>query len=154
MCTCVCRDGATFNQSRPVVDPVSPPPVVEPPQQLPGEPCTTEIITPWTEIRLPHQKDSYEPSEMFSNIVNIQEDSVFAVADSAGRCQHFEVYVDDQVIGQTDGIGALDNFACGTPENCMKHHGGSHGYFTLPKGELSPSYNYIARRFIRPWTNM
>jgi hypothetical protein len=36
----------------------------------------------------------------------------------------------------------------------MKHHGGSHGYFTLPKGELRPSYNYIARRFIRHWTNM
>ncbi|KAJ6198187.1 hypothetical protein J3E72DRAFT_268456 [Bipolaris maydis] len=133
-CACTCSDGMTFNQPRPpVVDPVPPP--VEPPHQLVDKPCTTEIIQPWREIQLPHVKNSYEPSQMFEHEVEVAEGSVFVVADSAGRCQHFEVFVDGVSIGETDGPGELDNFRCGTPEECMEKHGGSKGYFTLP-GDL------------------
>ncbi|KAJ5061055.1 hypothetical protein J3E74DRAFT_405923 [Bipolaris maydis] len=141
-CACTCSDGMTFNQPRPpVVDPVPPP--VEPPHQLVDKPCTTEIIQPWREIQLPHVKNSYEPSQMFEHEVEVAEGSVFVVADSAGRCQHFEVFVDGVSIGETDGPGELDNFRCGTPEECMEKHGGSKGYFTLPGGKHTIGLRWI-----------
>ncbi|KAL6160242.1 hypothetical protein ACJBU6_01589 [Exserohilum turcicum] len=144
LCSCTCRDGATFNQSRPSPsDIVVPPPTLEPARQLVEKPCTTEVITPWTEIRLPHERGSPEPSEMFSNIVNLMEDSFLAVADSNGRCQHFEVYIDDELIGETYGTGELDNTNCGRPEQCMEDFGGSHGYFTLPKGQHTIGLRWV-----------
>ncbi|KAB2100294.1 hypothetical protein AG0111_0g11256 [Alternaria gaisen] len=131
-CGCVCRDGATFNQTRPgsLID-VTPPPVS---QQLPGEPCMADVIVPWTDIELPHEPNSYEPSNMYEDVVDVPEDSVFLVADSAQRCQHFEVYVDGEKVGVTNGDGPLDKSACGDAETCIKKNGGSHGYFTLLKG--------------------
>ncbi|RYN65525.1 hypothetical protein AA0117_g12098 [Alternaria alternata] len=131
-CGCVCRDGATFNQTRPgpVID-VTPPPVS---QQLPGKPCMAEVFVPWKDIDLPHTKNSYEPSNMYDEMVHVPEDSVFVVADSLGRCQHFEVFVDGEKVGVTNGDGPLDASPCGDPETCIEKNGGSHGYFTLQKG--------------------
>ncbi|RYO57894.1 hypothetical protein AA0116_g7325 [Alternaria tenuissima] len=131
-CGCVCRDGATFNQTRPgfLVD-VTPPPVA---QQLPGKPCMADVFVPWKNIDLPHTPNTYEPSEMYDEVVHVPEDSVFVVADSAQRCQHFEVYVDGEKVGVTNGDGPLDASACGDAETCIEKNGGSHGYFTLQKG--------------------
>ena len=131
-CGCVCRDGATFNQKRPgsIVD-VTPPPVA---QQLPGKPCMADVFVSWKDIDLPHEPNSYEPSNMYDEVVYVPEDSVFVVADSAQRCQHFEVYVDGKKVGVTNGDGPLDASDCGKAETCIEKNGGSHGYFTLQKG--------------------
>jgi hypothetical protein len=93
-----------------------------------------EVFVPWKDIDLPHTKDSYEPSNMYDEMVHVPEDSVFVVADSLGRCQHFEVFVDGEKVGVTNGDGPLDNWPCGDPETCIEKNGGSHGYFTLQKG--------------------
>ncbi|OAG19967.1 hypothetical protein CC77DRAFT_147552 [Alternaria alternata] len=140
-CGCVCRDGATFNQTRPgsLVD-VTLPPVS---QQLPGKPCMAEVFVPWKDIDLPHTKDSYEPSNMYDEMVHVPEDSVFVVADSLGRCQHFEVFVDGEKVGVTNGDGPLDNWPCGDPETCIEKNGGSHGYFTLQKGSHAIGLRWI-----------
>ncbi|KAH8642358.1 hypothetical protein IG631_05300 [Alternaria alternata] len=69
--------------------------------------------------------------------VDILEDSVLLVADARERCQHFEVYINDQFEGETFGDGPLDNSWCGdVGEECMMNNGGSHGYFKLSKGRL------------------
>jgi hypothetical protein len=102
--------------------------------QIDGTPCITEIIQPWTKISLPHKAGTLESSDVVSNIVDIPEDSIFLVADSNARCQHFEVYIDDELVGETSGEGPLDDSNCGTGEECMEKHGGSHGYFKLSKG--------------------
>ncbi|XP_014556629.1 hypothetical protein COCVIDRAFT_99271 [Bipolaris victoriae FI3] len=136
-CSCTCSDGMTFNQSRPpVVDPAPPPapPPVEPPVQLDDKPCTTEIIESWQRLELRHEKNSYEPSEMKTKDINYPEDTILVVADAKKRCQHYEVTIDGEVIGTTYGTGPLDNFDCGSVDNCINNHGGSVGYFTLPKG--------------------
>lgn len=57
------------------------------------------------------------------------------ISDSAGRCEHFEVYIDNNWIGETSGTGDLDWSTCGPPDECMEKHGGQHGYFALPKGK-------------------
>jgi hypothetical protein len=111
-CGCVCRDGATFNQTRP----------------------GSLVDVSWKDIKLPHYPNSYEPSEMYDEVVDVPEDSVFVVADSAQRCQHFEVYVDGEKVGVTNGDGPLDASDCGKAETCIEENGGSHGYFTLQKG--------------------
>lgn len=144
MCPCTCADGATFIQPRPSnLQPVAPAPDLGVPQKLVGEPCTAEVITPWTKIYLPHKAGTLEDSEMFSNIVNVPDNSIFAVADSDGRCQHFEVYIDGQAVGETTGTGPLDRTDCGGPDNCMKNFGGSHGYFSLPKGQHTIGLKWI-----------
>jgi hypothetical protein len=78
-----------------------------------------------------------ESTDVVSNVVDIPEDSVFLVADARQRCQHFEVYIDDKLVGETFGEGPLDNSWCGTGEECMEKHGGSYGYFNLSKGKGS-----------------
>lgn len=83
---------------------------------------------------LPHKADTLESTDVVSNVVDIPEDSIFLVADSNQRCQHFEVYIDDELVGETTGEGPLDDSDCGTGENCMENHGGSHGFFKLSKG--------------------
>jgi len=93
-----------------------------------------DIFVPWTDIKLPHHRNSYEPSEMYEKVIDVPEDSVFVVADSAQRCQHFEVYVDSEKVGVTNGDGPLDASDCGDAETCIDKNGGSHGYFTLLKG--------------------
>lgn len=102
--------------------------------QINGTPCITEIIQPWTKISLPHKAHTLESTDVVSIPVNAPEDSVVLVADAGARCQHFEVYIDDERVGETTGEGPLDNSDCGTAENCMANHGGSHGYFKLSKG--------------------
>ena len=84
---------------------------------------------------------------MYSHTVNVPEDSVFFIADSNRRCQHFEVYVDDVSVGETDGTGELDNMWCGTPDDCVEKHGGSHGYFTIPKGKPTRDYRHVAKPY-------
>lgn len=109
--------------------------------QIVGKPCTAEIIQPWTRINLPHEAHSLEPSEVHSVSVNHPEASIVLVADSNSRCQHFEVYIDGKIIGETTGDGPLDGTKCGDGVECMEKHGGSHGHFHLPKGKqvnLSP----------------
>jgi len=121
-----------FNQTRPdpptalVPEPVS--------QQLTEKPCLSDVFVPWTKIKLPHAVGTYEPSEMYSEHVEVPEESVFVVADSADRCQHFEVFVDGEKVGVTNGDGPLDGSRCGGPEECINENGGSKGYFTLQKG--------------------
>ncbi|RYN19707.1 hypothetical protein AA0119_g8403 [Alternaria tenuissima] len=138
-CTCTCRDGAVYNQTRPdLLGLVPTTPGTASGSQIVGTPCTEEIIQPWTKLVLPHKKYTLEPTEIVSGLVDIAEDSVFLVADSQQRCQHFEVYIDDQLAGETFGDGPLDNSWCGeVGEECMEKHGGSHGYFKLSKGNHS-----------------
>ena len=103
--------------------------------QLPDHPCTKEITQPWTKISLPHKANTLDPTEVVSMYVDILEDSVLLVADARERCQHFEVYINDQFKGETFGDGPLDNSWCGdVEEECMIKNGGSHGYFKLSKG--------------------
>ncbi|KAF7672624.1 hypothetical protein GT037_009125 [Alternaria burnsii] len=64
---------------------------------------------------------------MYDEMVHVPEDSVFVVADSLGRCQHFEVFVDGEKVGVTNGDGPLDASPCGDPETCIEENGGSHG---------------------------
>jgi len=122
-----------FNQTRPdpptalVPEPVS--------QQLVDKPCLGVIYVPWTQIDLPHTKGSYEPSNTYYKDVEVPEESVFVVADSAERCQHFEVFVDGKRVGVTNGDEPLDRSPCGNAEKCITENGGSKGYFTLQKGE-------------------
>ena len=71
---------------------------------------------------------------MYDKDVEVPEKSVFVVADSADRCQHFEVFVDGEKVGVTNGDGPLDRSRCGGPEECINENGGSKGYFTLQKG--------------------
>lgn len=155
-CSCTCSDGMTFNQSRPpVVDPAPPPapPPVEPPVQLDDKPCTTEIIESWQRLELRHEKNSYEPSEMKTKDINYPEDTILVVADASRRCQHFEVTIDGEVIGTTYGTGPLDNFDCGSVDNCINNHGGSVGYFTLPKGKSKSDHRGIPRLNRGKWAN-
>ena len=135
-CTCTCRDGAVYNQTRPdLLGSVPTTPGTASGSQIVGTPCTEEIIQTWTKLVLPHKKYTLEPTEIVSGVVDIPEDSVFLVADSQQRCQHFEVYIDGQLAGETFGDGPLDNSWCGeVGEECMEKHGGSHGYFKLSKG--------------------
>jgi hypothetical protein len=93
-----------------------------------------EVFVPWKDIDLPHTPNTYEPSEMYDEVVDVPEESVFVVADSKARCQHFEVFVDGKKVGVTNGDGPLDASACGDAETCIEKNGGSHGYFTLQKG--------------------
>lgn len=102
--------------------------------QIDGTPCITEIIQPWTKIVLPHKANTLESTDVVSNVVDIPEDSIFLVADADKRCQHFEVYIDDKLVGETFGEAPLDDSDCGTGEECMQNNGGSHGYFKLSKG--------------------
>ena len=121
-----------FNQTRP-----DPPTVLIPKpvsQQLVDKPCLSDVFVPWTKIDLPHAKGTYEPSEMYDEHVEVPEESIFVVADSADRCQHFEVFVDGEKVGVTNGDGPLDASRCGGPEECITENGGSKGYFTLQKG--------------------
>jgi hypothetical protein len=127
-----------FNQTRPELSGSNPStPGLPDGSQIDGTPCTTEIIQPWTKIVLPHKIDTLESTDIVSNLVDIPEDSVFLVADANRRCQHFEVYINDVLVGETFGEGPLDNSWCGTGEECMEKHGGSHGYFSLSKGNSS-----------------
>ena len=110
-------------------------------RQIVGKPCAAEIIQPWKKIELRHVTHSLEPSELNSTTVNHTEDSIVLVADSGKRCQHFEVYIDGKLIGETTGDGPLDYTKCGDGVECMEKYGGSHGHFHLPKGKqanLSP----------------
>jgi len=121
-----------FNQTRP-----DPPTIVIPEpasQQLAEKPCLSDVFVPWTNIDLPHAAGTYEPSEMYDKDVEVPEESIFVVADSAQRCQHFEVFVDGEKVGVTNGDGALDASSCGHAEKCITENGGSKGYFTLQKG--------------------
>jgi hypothetical protein len=83
---------------------------------------------------LPYKPNTLESTDVVSNVVDIPEDSIFLVADADKRCQHFEVYIDDELVGETSGEGPLDDSDCGTGETCMEKHGGSYDYFTLSKG--------------------
>lgn len=69
------------------------------------------------------------------------------ISDSAGRCEHFEVYIDNNWIGETSGTGDLDWSTCGPPDECMEKHGGQHGYFALPKGnyQLGLKWSNVSR---------
>ena len=89
------------------------------PHRLESKPCTTEILQPWARV-----EDA--------------EDTILLVSDSANRCERFEVYVDDKLIGETSGEGLRDNRVCGSADECMKN-GADHAYFTLPKGKISRS---------------
>ena len=71
---------------------------------------------------------------MYEKDVEVPEESTFVVADSAARCQHFEVFVDGEKVGVTNGDGPLDGTPCGNAEECITENGGSKGYFTLQKG--------------------
>jgi len=135
-CTCTCRDGAVYNQTRPdLLGSVPTTPGTAGVVQLPDHPCTKEITQSWTKISLPHKADTLEPTEVVSMYVDILEDSVLLVADARERCQHFEVYINDRFEAETYGDGPLDNSWCGdVGEECMMKSGGSHGYFSLPKG--------------------
>jgi hypothetical protein len=124
-----------FNQTRPDLPgsiPITP--GLGDGAKIEGEPCTGKIIQDWTYIELPHEKDSLEPTGVRSRVVYIPEDSILLVADARQRCQHFEVYIDKELKGQTFGEGPLDNSWCDKGEICMAEYGGSHGYFNLSKG--------------------
>ncbi|KAH6865990.1 hypothetical protein BKA58DRAFT_462055 [Alternaria rosae] len=131
LCNCKCNDGMVFNQTRPDPPLLVPEPVS---QQLVDKPCLGNIFVPWTQIDLPHTPGTYEPSDMYDKDVEVPEESVFVVADSAQRCQHFEVFVDGEKVGVTNGDGPLDGMNCGNAEKCINENGGSRGYFTIQKG--------------------
>ncbi|PVI08326.1 hypothetical protein DM02DRAFT_621212 [Periconia macrospinosa] len=111
-CTCTCSNGLTFtyphlslwgngltaNASR-----------------LPSPPCLGELIQDWTQMKLPHEANTREPSSTEHTYVNNKEDSILLVADSPAR------------LGETSGDGKLDNFDCGMAKNCMENYGGSFG---------------------------
>lgn len=133
-CTCSCRNGVVYNTTRPDFSgSILPPPVNG--NQIDGKPCTAEIIIPWTQVTLPHKYCTLEPSTIGSQEVDIPDDSVFLVADSEQRCQHYEVYINGQHVGETSGTGELDGFRCGSGEECMEKHGGSYAYFKILKGK-------------------
>jgi len=110
-----------------------------------GKPCTTEIIHPWINISMPRTANTLEPSTISSNIIDNPEDSILLVADSRQRCQNFVVYIDDVRVGVTSGEGALDGTWCGTGEECIEKHGGSHAYFKLLKGKR---YLYLTHQHV------
>jgi hypothetical protein len=83
---------------------------------------------------LPHKANTLESTDVVSNVVNIPENSIFLVADADKRCQHFKVYIDDELVGETSREGPLNDSDCGTREECIEKHSGSHSYFTLSKG--------------------
>jgi len=140
MCGCTCSDGAMFSHERPShlgpspIPPPPPPPVVEPPHQLTERPCTGQILQSWKPVVVKRQAHSGADSDLVNVSLEAPEDGVLVISDSHGRCEHFEVYIDDQLIGETSGTGALDFSACGLPDECMEKNGAQHGYFALPKG--------------------
>ncbi|KAJ6273168.1 hypothetical protein PSV08DRAFT_348170 [Bipolaris maydis] len=144
MCGCTCSDGATFSHERPshLGPPAPPPPVVEPIRQLTGKPCTGEVLKPWAEIRIPRTPNSGADSQIANVPFEAPEDGVLVVSDAHGRCEHFEVYVDDRLVGETSGTGPLDFSACGLPDECMEKNGGQHGYFALPKGNYKLGFKW------------
>lgn len=141
-CSCTCRDGAKFNQTRPDFTgsiPITP--SLGDGEKMEGKPCTTDIIHPWIELSLPRNANTLEPSTISSNTIDNPEDSILLVADSRQRCQNFVVYIDDVRVGVTSGEGALDGTWCGTGEECIENHGGSHAYFKLLQGKRFLLYN-------------
>ncbi|EUC43567.1 hypothetical protein COCMIDRAFT_27965 [Bipolaris oryzae ATCC 44560] len=88
----------------------------------------------WKPVVVKRQAHSGADSDLVNVSLEAPEDGVLVISDSHGRCEHFEVYIDDQLIGETSGTGALDFSACGLPDECMEKNGGQHGYFALPKG--------------------
>ncbi|KAF5845784.1 hypothetical protein GGP41_009644 [Bipolaris sorokiniana] len=128
-----------FNHERPSYlgpssgGPPPPPPVVEPIRQLKEKPCIGQILKPWTLTRVHRTPNSGADSDVHNIPFEAPEDGILVISDSAGRCEHFEVYIDNNWIGETSGTGDLDWSTCGPPDECMEKHGGQHGYFALPK---------------------
>lgn len=74
---------------------------------------------------------------------------MLVISDSHGRCEHFEVYIDDRLIGETSGTGPLDFSQCGLPDECMEKNGGQHGYFALPRGKPDIQFQRrVLRKFL------
>jgi hypothetical protein len=82
---------------------------------------------------MPHEANTFEPSTISSNIIDNSEDSILLVSDSRQRCQNFLVFIDNVRVEVTSGEGALDGSWCGSGEECIENHGGSHAYFKLLK---------------------
>lgn len=108
------------------------------PHRLESKPCTTEILQPWARVEVRRQPNTLAVSTIGTQAVEHAEDTILLVSDSANRCERFEVYVDDKLIGETSGEGLRDNRVCESADECMKN-GADHAYFTLPKGKISRS---------------